>query len=130
MLSRLHKILFIKPICIARLCLVMQRRPDDTPFYTLRSRAFAKALMRYTRPNTTSSGLLDIGERYSRLEYAKKLLKTLDGLDLDIEVLKVNAPLGYIHMVIIIPPRVTVAEVMRSPRSRRQEATSTQSPEV
>lgn len=42
-------------------------------------------------------------------QYAQNLLKGLDGLDSDIEVLKVNMPLDHVHMVVVIPPRVSVA---------------------
>ena len=51
-------------------------------------------------------------------QYAQKLIKTLDGLDPDIEVLKVNAPLDHVHMVIVIPPRVAVADVMQFIKSK------------
>ena len=50
--------------------------------------------------------------------YTQKLLKTLDGLDPDIEVLKVNIPLGHVHMVIVIPPRVSVADAIQFIKSQ------------
>ena len=50
--------------------------------------------------------------------YAEKLIGHLDGLDPDIEVVKVNAPLDHVHMVIIIPPRASVAEVMQFIKSQ------------
>ena len=46
-------------------------------------------------------------------QYAQKLLKGLDGLDPDIEVLMVNVPLDHVHMVIVIPPRVSVADTIQ-----------------
>jgi putative transposase len=50
--------------------------------------------------------------------YAEKLIGHLDGLDPDIEVVKVNAPLDHVHMVIVIPPRASVAEVMQFIKSQ------------
>lgn len=51
-------------------------------------------------------------------QYAQKLLKSLDGLDPDIEVLKVNIPLDHVHMVIVIPPRVSVADAIQYIKSQ------------
>ena len=51
-------------------------------------------------------------------QYAQKLLKDLDGLDPDIEVLKVNIPLDHVHMVIVIPPRVSVADAIQFIKSQ------------
>ena len=51
-------------------------------------------------------------------QYAKKLLKGLDGLDPDIEVLMVNVPLDHVHMVIVIPPRVSVADTIQFIKSQ------------
>jgi putative transposase len=51
-------------------------------------------------------------------QYAQKLLGHLDNLDPDIEVMKVNAPLDHVHMVIVIPPRVSVAEVVQFMKSQ------------
>ena len=51
-------------------------------------------------------------------QYAQKLLKSLDGLDPDIEVLKVNIPLDHVHMVIVIPPRVSVADAIQFIKSQ------------
>ena len=51
-------------------------------------------------------------------QYAQKLLKDLDGLDPDIEVLKVNVPLDHVHMVIVIPPRVSVADTIQFMKSQ------------
>ena len=45
-------------------------------------------------------------------QYTEKLIKHLDDLDPDIEVLKVNAQIDHIHAVIVIPPRVSVAEAI------------------
>ena len=42
----------------------------------------------------------------------------MDNLDPDIEVIKVNAPLDHVHMVIVIPPRVSVAEVVQFMKSQ------------
>jgi putative transposase len=51
-------------------------------------------------------------------QYAQKLLKSLDGLDPDIEVLKVNIPLDHVHMVVVIPPRVSVADAIQYIKSQ------------
>ena len=51
-------------------------------------------------------------------EYGQKLIAHMDGLDPDIEVIKVNAPLDHIHLVIVIPPRVSVAEVVQFIKSQ------------
>ena len=51
-------------------------------------------------------------------QYAQKLLKGLDGLDPDIEVLMVNVPLDHVHMVIVIPPRVSVADTIQFIKSQ------------
>ena len=50
--------------------------------------------------------------------YAEKLIGHLEGLDPDIEVIKVNAPLDHVHMVIVIPPRVSVASVIQFIKSQ------------
>ena len=51
-------------------------------------------------------------------QYAEKLLSTPDGLDPDIEVIKVNVQLDHVHLVIVIPPRVSVAEVVQFLKSQ------------
>ena len=51
-------------------------------------------------------------------QYVQKLLAHMDGLDPDIEVLKVNAPLDHVHMVAVIPPRVAVADVIQFLKSQ------------
>ena len=51
-------------------------------------------------------------------QYAQNLLRGLDGLDPDIEVLMVNVPLDHVHMVIVIPPRVSVADTIQFIKSQ------------
>lgn len=51
-------------------------------------------------------------------QYAQKLLKGLDGLDPDIEVLKVSVPLDHVHVVLVIPPRVSVADAIQFIKSQ------------
>lgn len=51
-------------------------------------------------------------------EYTEKLIAHFDELDADIEVVKVNAPLDHVHMVIVIPPRVSVASVIQFIKSQ------------
>ena len=50
-------------------------------------------------------------------EYLEKLFKNMDGLDEDIEVRKVNVQKDHVHIVIVIPPRVSVASVIRYMKS-------------
>lgn len=42
----------------------------------------------------------------------------MEELDADIEVIKVNAPLDHVHMVIVIPPRASVADVVQFIKSQ------------
>ena len=51
-------------------------------------------------------------------QYTQKLLQHLDTLDPDIEVIKVNAPLDHIHLIAVIPPRVSVAETIQFMKSQ------------
>lgn len=51
-------------------------------------------------------------------QYAEKLLSHLEGLDEDIEVIRVNVQLDHVHMVIVIPPRVAVADVVQFLKSQ------------
>ena len=46
-------------------------------------------------------------------QYAEKIIKHPDDLDPDIEVMKLNVQVDHVHMVIVIPPRVSVAEVIQ-----------------
>lgn len=50
--------------------------------------------------------------------YLKKVLMNLEGLEDDIEVIAVNVQSDHVHMVIMIPPRVAVAEVVQYVKSR------------
>ena len=45
-------------------------------------------------------------------QYAQKLIQHLDDLDPDIEVQKVNVQIDHVHVVIVIPPRVSVADAV------------------
>ena len=51
-------------------------------------------------------------------QYAEKLLSHLEGLEEDIEVVKVKVQRDHVHMVIVIPPRVSVAEVIQFMKSQ------------
>ena len=44
--------------------------------------------------------------------YAQKLLTHLEDLEPDIEVIKLNVQIDHVHMVIVIPPRFSVASVV------------------
>jgi putative transposase len=51
-------------------------------------------------------------------EYAEKLLSHLEGLEEDIEVIRVNVQLDHVQLVIVIPPRVSVAKVVQFLKSQ------------
>ena len=51
-------------------------------------------------------------------QYTEKIISHLDGLDPDIEVIRVNIQLDHVHLVIVIPPRVSVAEVIQFIKSQ------------
>ena len=46
-------------------------------------------------------------------QYAEDIIKHTENLDDDIEVLKLNVQPDHVHMIIVIPPRVSVAEVVQ-----------------
>ena len=50
-------------------------------------------------------------------EYLEKLLLNMDGLDEDIEVRKVNVLEDHVHIVMVIPPRVSVANAVKYMKS-------------
>ena len=50
-------------------------------------------------------------------EYLERLLSNMDELDEDIEVRKVNVLDDHVHIVIVIPPRVSVANVIKYMKS-------------
>jgi len=50
-------------------------------------------------------------------QYFEKAIKGI-GLDADIEVIKVNAQPDHVHLVIVIPPRVAVADVVQFIKSQ------------
>ena len=50
-------------------------------------------------------------------EYLEKLFTNMDGLDEDIEVRKVNVQKDHIHIVMVIPPRVSVVSVIKYMKS-------------
>ena len=45
-------------------------------------------------------------------EYTEIVLKNIPNLEPDIEVIKVNVQVDHVHMVIVIPPRFAVAQVV------------------
>ena len=51
-------------------------------------------------------------------QYAEKLLSHLEGLDEDIEVMRVNVQLDHVHLIMVIPPRVAVADVVQFLKSQ------------
>ena len=46
-------------------------------------------------------------------EYAEKILSHIPELDPDIEVVKLNVQEDHIHMVVVIPPRIAVANAIQ-----------------
>ncbi len=63
-------------------------------------------------------------------QYAEQVLQHLEGVDEDIEVIKVNVQLDHIHMVIVIPPRVSVARVVQYMKSRSAKILKTKFPSM
>jgi putative transposase len=51
-------------------------------------------------------------------EYAGKTLAHIPELDPDIEVIKLSVQIDHIHMVIVIPPRIAVADVVQFIKSQ------------
>lgn len=51
-------------------------------------------------------------------KYLEEVLLNLEGLDGDIEVVKVNVQSEHVHVVAIIPPRLSVAEAIQYMKSR------------
>ena len=51
-------------------------------------------------------------------EYTHKTLSYIPELDPDIEVIKVSVQLDHIHMVIVVPPRIAVADVVQFIKSQ------------
>ena len=51
-------------------------------------------------------------------QYAKEILTHLEGLDEDIEVIKVNVRIEHVHMVVVIPPRIAVADAVQFIKSQ------------
>ena len=46
-------------------------------------------------------------------QFAEKVLSNIPNIDADIEVMKVNVQVDHVHMVIIIPPRISVADAVK-----------------
>ena len=60
--------------------------------------------------------------------YTHKLLTHLEGLEPDIEVIKVNVQIDHLHLVIVIPPRFAVALVVSFIKNRSAKALKTKFP--
>ena len=45
-------------------------------------------------------------------EYAQQVLRHMEELDPDIEVIKVNVQIDHVHAIIVIPPRVAVGDAV------------------
>lgn len=63
-------------------------------------------------------------------QYAEQVLQHLEGLAEDIEVIKVNVQLDHVHMVIVIPPRVSVAQTVQYIKSRSAKELKTKFPSI
>ena len=61
-------------------------------------------------------------------EYTEQLLRHLPDLDSDIEVIKINVQSDHVHMVIVIPPRVSVAEAVQFMKSQSGKLLKTKFP--
>ena len=51
-------------------------------------------------------------------QYAEKIFRNIEDLDGDIEVIKVNVQVDHVHMVIVIPPRLSIASVIQFIKSQ------------
>lgn len=51
-------------------------------------------------------------------EYVVKVLSNVPDLDPDIEVIKLNVQIDHVHMIILIPPRIAVANVVQFIKSQ------------
>ena len=51
-------------------------------------------------------------------KYLKRVLENLQGLHDDIEVKKVNVQPDHVHLIAVIPPRVSVADVVKYMKSK------------
>lgn len=45
-------------------------------------------------------------------QYLTRVLENLDELDGDIEVKKVNVQVDHVHMIVVVPPRLSLASVI------------------
>ena len=61
-------------------------------------------------------------------KYAKDILTHLEGLDEDIEVIKVNVRIDHVHMIIVIPLRIAVADVVQFIKSQSAKKLKTKFP--
>ena len=55
-------------------------------------------------------------------QYTEKLLSHVQGLDPDIEVVKLNVQEDHIHIVVVIPPKYAVARVVQYIKSQSAKA--------
>ena len=55
-------------------------------------------------------------------QYVEKLLPHIEGLEEDIEVIRVNVQPDHLHIVIVIPPRVSVADVIGYMKAQSSKA--------
>ncbi len=46
-------------------------------------------------------------------EYLEKLIGNLDEVESDIEVIRVNVQADHVHVIMVIPPRVSIADVVK-----------------
>ena len=51
-------------------------------------------------------------------EYAAKILSHIPELDPDIEVIKRSVQVDHIHMIVVVPPRIAVVEVVQCIKSQ------------
>ena len=50
-------------------------------------------------------------------EYLDSTLRHLEGLEDDIEIIRINVQIDHVHMVAVIPPRFSVAQVVKYMKS-------------
>jgi len=61
-------------------------------------------------------------------EYAGKTLAHVPGLDPDIEVIKLSVQVDHVHMVIVIPPGIAVADIVQFIKSQSARRLKTKFP--
>ena len=49
-------------------------------------------------------------------QYAEKIFRNIEDLDGDIEVIKTNVQIDHVHMIVVIPPRLSISNKQKVER--------------